>query len=286
MDHSPAMVKRDKSARWARRTTVPAPSFCWSTDIPPCVRSRRASRCSTRTPTSRFPAESMPRGSPSPGVATTTRSTAMPPTRSPAGGSSCWSPAYSRSDDHDRSLRAGAIAAHRDNYDVHEQALSLTFRDDVAPSDPYHHQGANDFRPVGTPIDESGSINLFSPHNYWHDTEASGAAIYNYGGWFDGAYAHSAIKRFLTVSTAGSRLILGPWNHGGRWHIDPSVAPRNRPSTTTANCFASSTITSRTAAPGIGSEHRVHYFTMGENRWKASDVWPPPSTTRQLLPGP
>jgi putative CocE/NonD family hydrolase len=61
-------------------------------------------------------------------------------------------------DDHDRSLRAGAIAAHRDNYDVHEQALALTFRDDVAPSDPYHHKSANEFQLAGTPVDASGSI--------------------------------------------------------------------------------------------------------------------------------
>ncbi|MGH3636012.1 MAG: CocE/NonD family hydrolase, partial [Mycobacterium sp.] len=62
--------------------------------------------------------------------------------------------------DHGRSLLAGAVAAHRDNYDVHEQALSLTFRDDVAPSDPYHHQLATRLELIGTPIDESGSINL------------------------------------------------------------------------------------------------------------------------------
>lgn len=72
-------------------------------------------------------------------------------------------------------------------------------------------------------MDESGSIGLCSPHNYWCDTEASGAAIYSYGGWFDGGYALSAMKRYRTVSTAGSRL------------------------------------------------------TMGENRWKASDVWRPPA---------
>jgi putative CocE/NonD family hydrolase len=183
-------------------------------------------------------------------------------------------------DDHDRSQRAGAIAAHRANYDVHQQALSLTFRDDVAPSDPYHHKGANDFRLVGVPIDESGSINLFSPHNYWHDIEASGAAIYNYGGWFDGAYAHSAIKRFLTVSTAGSRLILGPWNHGGRWHIDPLGGPSTSTFDHDGELLRFFDHHLREGASSISSEQRIHYFTMVENRWKASDVWPPPATTR------
>lgn len=184
-------------------------------------------------------------------------------------------------DDHDRSLRGAAIAAHRDNYGVHEQALSLTFRDDVAPSDPFHRQNANDFRPVGTPIDDSGSINLCSPHNYWHDTEASGAAIYNYGGWFDGAYANSAVKRFLTVSTPGSRLILGPWNHGGRWHIDPFGGPSKSKFDHNGELLRFFDHHLKDAETGIGAEQRVHYFTMSENHWKGSDVWPPPSTTRQ-----
>lgn len=183
-------------------------------------------------------------------------------------------------DDHDRSLRAGAIAAHRDNYDVHEQAQALTFRDDVAPSDPYHHKSANEFQLAGTPVDAAGSINLFSPHNYWHDIEASGAAVYNYGGWFDGAYAHSAIKRFLTVSTAGSRLTLGPWNHGGRWCIDPLRGPAKSSFDHNGELLRFFDHHLREGDTGIGSEPRVHYFTMVENRWKSSDVWPPPAIPR------
>lgn len=123
-------------------------------------------------------------------------------------------------EDRDRSLRDGAIAAHRGNYDVHQIAGSLTFRDDVSASDPYRGQPDARLEPIGTPI-ESGSINLISPHNYWRDVQASGAAIYSYSGWFDGGYAHAAIKRFLTVSTPGSHLILGPWNHTGGWRVDP-----------------------------------------------------------------
>ncbi len=181
--------------------------------------------------------------------------------------------------DRDRSLRAEAVAAHRSNYDVYEQARSLTFRDDVAPSDPYHHQGSNDFHPVGTPIDESGSINLFSPHNYWHDVEASGAAIYSYGGWFDGAYAHAAIKRFLTVSTEGSRLILGPWNHGGRWQIAPFRGPSKSNFDHNGELLRFFDHHLKGRDGDISVEPKVHYFTMVENRWKASDVWPPPAIT-------
>jgi len=182
--------------------------------------------------------------------------------------------------DRDRSLRAEAIAAHRDNYDVNEQALSLTFRDDVAPSDPFHHHGATDFRLAGNPIDESGSIDLCSPHNYWPDTEASGAAVYNYGGWFDGAYAHSAIKRFLTVSTPGSRLIIGPWNHGGRWHIDTFRGPSQSDFDHNGELLRFFDHHLKGREGEISIEPKVHYFTMVENRWKACDVWPPATISR------
>jgi hypothetical protein len=185
-------------------------------------------------------------------------------------------------DDHDRSLLAGAIASHRENYDVHEQASSLAFRDDVAPSDPYHHELAIPLEPVGTPIDEAGSINLFSPHNYWHDIEASGAAVYSYSGWFDGAYGHSAIKRFLTVPNSGSRLILGPWNHGGGWHIEPLRRHARSAFDHDGELLRFFDHHLKKMDTGIVEEPRVHYFTMGEGRWKAADSWPPPADTVRI----
>ncbi|MBV9088794.1 MAG: CocE/NonD family hydrolase [Mycobacteriaceae bacterium] len=181
--------------------------------------------------------------------------------------------------DQGRAMRAGALSAHRDNYDVHEQGLALTFRDDVAPSDPQHIGPASLLNPVGTPIDDSGSISLFSPHNYWHDVEASDAALYGYGGWFDGAYAHSAIKRFMTVSIPGSRLILGPWNHGGGWHIEPLRRPTRPEFDHDGELLRFFDHHLRGLDTGIAAEPRVHYFTMVEGRWKSADAWPPPAAT-------
>lgn len=183
-------------------------------------------------------------------------------------------------EDHDRSLRAGAVAAHGDNYDVHEQATTITFRDDVAPSDPYHHSGSADFPLAGTPVDPAGSINLFSPHNYWPDTKASGIPVYSYSGWFDGAYAHSAIKRFLTVDTPGSRLTLGPWNHGGRWCVDPTRGAARSAFDHNGELLRFFDHHLKGLSTGVEDEPPVHYYTMVQNRWKTSDVWPPPATTR------
>lgn len=186
-------------------------------------------------------------------------------------------------DDRDRSLRDGAIAAHRDNYDVHKLAGSLTFRDDIAPSDPYHQPSGTRLELMGAPIDTSGSIDLLSPHNYWHDIEASGAAIYSYSGWFDGGYAHAAVKRFGTLTNPGSRLILGPWNHTGGWHVDP-IHGLSRPRfdhDAELLRFCNHHLKSPNIIDtGIAAEPPVHYFTMGENRWKSADSWPPPAATQ------
>lgn len=182
-------------------------------------------------------------------------------------------------DDHDSALRDGAIAAHRANYDVHQFAASLTFRDDVAPSDPFHGQAGTRAEPIGTPIDPVGSIDLISPHNYWHDVEASGAAIYSYSGWFDGGYGHSAIKRFLTVSTPGSRLVLGPWNHTAGWRVDPWHGLSRPEFDHDRELLRFVDHHLKGVETGIDAEPPVHYFTMGEDRWKTAETWPPPADT-------
>ncbi|MGE2716636.1 CocE/NonD family hydrolase [Mycolicibacterium litorale] len=180
--------------------------------------------------------------------------------------------------DRDRSLRAAAIAEHRSNYDIHTQAESLSFRDDVAPSDPFHRPDGDTPELIGNPVDVPGSINLFSPHNYWRDVEASGAAVYSYGGWYDGAYAHSAVKRFTTLSTPGSRLVLGPWSHGGGWHIEPFRSPAKTRFDHEGELLRFFDEHLRGRDTGLAAEPRVHYYTMGEGRWKAAAAWPPVAT--------
>lgn len=179
--------------------------------------------------------------------------------------------------DHRHRLRAEAVAAHAANYEIHSQALSLAFRDDVAPSDPNRPGNVDGPDPIGTPFDPRGSINRFSPHNYRRDIEESGAAVYGSGGWYDGAYGHSAIKRFLSVATAGSRLVLGPWNHGGRWHIEPVRRPTLSAFDHEGELLRFFDHHLKGHDTGIASEPVVHYYTMGEGRWKSAAAWPPPA---------
>jgi len=178
-------------------------------------------------------------------------------------------------DDDPRGVQlAAAVAEHRANYDVEREAGGVVFRDDLAPSpDPF--PGHARWRSI------PGSVNRFSPHSWRAEAEASGVPVFSYSGWLDAGYQHSAIKRHLTVRTPGSRLILGPWEHGGSLNISPHDATRLNTFDHAAELLAFFDRHLR----GVegGEAPTVRYFTLGEERWKSAETWPPPEVRREAL---
>jgi uncharacterized protein len=154
--------------------------------------------------------------------------------------------------------RDAAARLHRRNYQVHQQARHLLFRDDISPGG---------FTP-----------DAFSPHAYTDKLRAAKIPIYSYSGWFDGGYAHGAIKRFLTIENPGSRLILGPWDHGGDTHVRPfgPSVPAKFDHMAELRRFFDRHLKGRTT--GIDAEPLVHYYTMVEDKWKTAANWPPAAT--------
>lgn len=166
-------------------------------------------------------------------------------------------------EDRDRSRLAEAVRD-RDNVDIHERALAITHRDQTGLS-PYY---PND------------SIDLFSPHRYASEASASGAAICSVSGWRDGAYPHSSIKRFASVRTPGSRLVLGPWVHSGRLRIVPFGVARAARFDLDAELLAFFDAHLRERPYEAAA---VRYYTMVEARWKSASSWPPPGTRTLAL---
>jgi len=162
--------------------------------------------------------------------------------------------------DHDRSQLAAAVRAHTDNFDHYAEIAQLTYRDDLTPS--------------------GLSIDGISPHPYAPRMQTSGAAVYSVSGWFDGSYVHAAIKRYLTLRNAGSRLTLGPWPHGGERNISPSSASPDTGFDHVADLLRFFDFHLKGIDTGIAGEPPVHYFTMGEDKWQAADTWPPPAVVR------
>jgi putative CocE/NonD family hydrolase len=151
----------------------------------------------------------------------------------------------------DLAMRAG-------NLDVHAGALKITFRDDA---------GVHPEFPDRT-------IDSFSPHAFLRDIADSGAAIYSFSGWRDGAYPHAAIKRHLTVRAPGSRLTLGPWAHTGRLRIHALDTAKHTEFDHAGELLDFFDVHLKDA-DARGDRLPVHYFTLGEERWKSATTWPP-----------
>jgi uncharacterized protein len=158
-------------------------------------------------------------------------------------------------DDIDRSELRRVVQQHA-NYNVYDLARKVRFRDDTA-------------RPVLV-----ATVDTFSPHRYRAEIEASGAALYSYSGWYDGAYPSAAIKRYLTMTKQPHHLMLGPWNHGGGLRLSP-----HHPGNANFNHFAEVLKFFDYYVKGIDNGMKaqapIHYYTMGEEKWKTAKNWPP-----------
>lgn len=147
------------------------------------------------------------------------------------------------------------------NIDIHAELSPITFRDDRAPA--------------------GWTLEVTSPKSYVGELVASRAAIYSYSGWYDGGYQLSAINRFLTVRNPGSRLVLGPWNHGGRYYFSPANGRLNSGFPHTLELLRFFDYHLKGIKTSIVEESLVHYYTMGEERWHSASTWPIPQTRRQ-----
>lgn len=165
-------------------------------------------------------------------------------------------------EDHDRSILTAAIQSHAYNWNLHETTLRVVFRDDRIP------------------YDWTLTFDALSPYVFAKDIDAGGAAVYSYSGWYDAAFQHSAIKRHLTLKNPKNRLIIGPWNHGGDRDCSPA-APGKSEFSMSVELFRFFEHILRGTDTGIQADKPIHYYTMGEEKWKAADTWPP-STNGQV----
>jgi putative CocE/NonD family hydrolase len=154
-----------------------------------------------------------------------------------------------------KKLLQQAIHEHKDNYDIYESAKQVEFRDDASES--------------GLTLDQ------FSPHTLINDVESSGTPIYNWSGWYDGGFTLSTVKRFMNIRTPGSRLILGPWDHGGRQNPDPRCMDHESEFDHTGEMLRFFDCYLKGVDNGIQNEDAVRYYTMGEGAWKSAPIWPP-----------
>jgi putative CocE/NonD family hydrolase len=167
--------------------------------------------------------------------------------------------------DRDRSLLRAAIAEHADNGRLLTLAHSVTYRDDI---------------PDGFDF----TVDTISLHTYRAAAERSGAAYYLWGSWVDAGTANAVLRHFFSYSNP-QRAVIGAWGHGARRDSD-SFKARDTPlwpskADQMLDCLRFLDHHLKDVENGVMSEKLLHYYTMGEGKWKATAVWPPEGALMQ-----
>lgn len=167
-------------------------------------------------------------------------------------------------DDSGAMLRA-AVEQHASSPSVADLYSKIPFKDDVVSGQ---------------------SLPVRSPYTHRDAIVASGAAIYSISGWYDGKYPFAAIKRFLNTPNPGSRLIIGPWDHGGRQSISPCEEERGVRFDPVAESRRFFDWHLKGIDTGIERAPKVQYYVMCGNKWRSAESWPPQAQQTAFYLGP
>lgn len=160
--------------------------------------------------------------------------------------------------DTDLSMLKAALADHGANGDVYQITSALEYNSSFLPG-------------------HAVTMEDLSPYAHRDDIEQSNAAIYTWASWMDGGTASGAISLFNSFSNPQT-VIIGPFSHGAGYHADPFFEPETpvSPSIEEQNRLMLTFLDNFLKEEGTGKvERQVSYYTLGENVWKVSDVWPP-----------
>ena len=163
--------------------------------------------------------------------------------------------------DKDLSQLKEAIRQHATNQYVFEMIHDKNYYDDTLPD--------------GTGIDAT------SVYPRKDKIEESNIPILAWCSWLDSGYCDAIITRFINLKNP-TIAILGDWNHGLRFSANQffpdrpvNPTPRERVNAW-VNFFD-------ICLKGNGIQGKtLYYYTMVEEKWKKTDVWPPEGHTRKL----
>jgi uncharacterized protein len=163
-------------------------------------------------------------------------------------------------EDKDLTLVRAALKEHAGNIDLYKAAKQINYRDDQ--------------------WENTNVIDDFSVYNFHKEIESSKVAINNWGSWLDAGTADAVIKSFLTLSNT-HRSIIGAWNHGASQNASPYLS-QNPPIVLQRYewlRFFDHHLKGIDTGVTLGKE--LIYYTMGEERWKSTEVWPVEGSSSQ-----
>lgn len=163
--------------------------------------------------------------------------------------------------DTDQQLLKEAMKEHSANDYVHELLNDKDFWDDSIPD--------------GTMIKDISSFSFIE------EFEKLNVPILSWCSWLDSGYIDAHINRFVNLKNPHI-AIIGDWNHGALYRGNPlrpndmEVSPSPPERITTWIDFFDSVL----YGDGIQGK-TLYYYTMGEEIWKMTHIWPPEGTKRQ-----
>jgi putative CocE/NonD family hydrolase len=157
--------------------------------------------------------------------------------------------------DKDLELLQDAIKQHKSNQYVYEHTLARDFRDDPLPD--------------GTIIDD---ISIFARKE---KIESSNIPILAWCSWLDSGYGDAIIKRFMNLSNP-QIAILGDWSHGAGYPANQFFPNRTFVTPTPKDKINAWINFFDKCVYGDGIQGKtIYYYTLAEEKWKKSNVWPP-----------
>jgi putative CocE/NonD family hydrolase len=165
----------------------------------------------------------------------------------------------------DRRLLQAAIHDHGANGSAYDLATQATCRDD---------------RLAGNGV----CMEDIAVHRFKDEIARSGTATCGWGSWLDAGTADAAIRRFLTFENA-QRAVIGAWEHGGRFNASPYRAADGPAHPLLSGQWQEMLrffdAYLKDEDNGVRSEKVLLYYTLGEETWNRTTVWPPEGTTVQ-----
>lgn len=155
----------------------------------------------------------------------------------------------------EKSTLKRALELHGGNFDVYDGLEYVDFRDELHPE-------------LNRTPDE------FSIHNYVDEIEASGTAIYRIGGWYDGSLSKSVVDGYRNTSNT-EKVLLGPWDHGPANNASPFNDNPEIQFPILKEMLRFFDYHLKGIDNGIEREDDFYYFTVGEEKWKSTNTWPP-----------
>lgn len=156
-----------------------------------------------------------------------------------------------------------AVEGHKDNYDFLSALVQVDSRNEKLPGLEYDGDD-------------------FSPHTKIEAVIESEIPILRISGWYDGGLSESAIKGALTTSNT-EKTIIGPWDHGPIENIDPFVKSNKLQYNIYEQMVNFFDYHMKGIENNIPNEKGIHYYTMGEGKFKRTDTWPPEESKPNTL---